>query len=1260
MDSNFPMSKTPKSNTPNMISKKPMEVRVHIVDRKSEAGAVKSKVTKSKVAKSKVAKSEAPKKVTKSKIDLDKDSWKILDSYFIGLGTECLVKHQLDSFNDFMHHKIPDIISQVNPVIVYHQFSEKHNKHKYEIQIRFINIDESYEKPKIHEYDGCKNVMTPHLARLRNFTYATPLHIDIEITHIERDGENFEKVSYNKKTLRKITIGSIPIMLKSDFCILKDSSNGVISPEELEECKYDPGGYFIVNGNEKAVVSQEKIADNKLYCFRVNKTNNKTICIAEIKSMSDKMFTIPKNFSVRLIKKGGGLVVKAILPNIRQEIPLFVLFRALGVESDMEILKYIVYDLSSKNYKLMYTLEDSINEATFCQTQNDAFDYLMSYVVGYGQPKDIKLDNENKKGRIKSNILDNLLPHVGNDISAKIFYLGYMVNNLLRCHLGFRDFDDRDSYTNKRIELPGILLANLFRQYFSKMHKDMKNAVIKELNTCHNKLGIKNIINETNIHKLCKSSTIETGLKYGLATGNWGIKSSSNKVGIAQVLSRLNYSSTLSHLRRLATPTEKTGKLIAPRKLHNTQWGTVCPAETPEGGSVGVVKNLAITTIVTNMTNPILIVARIESSGLIKLDKIGDSLDMEIQYNEIPKYGKVFVNGKWLGLHSNLSGLCEKLRTLKRMAVINPYTSISWNMYSNELSVYTDGGRCTRPLLMVDNNRNSKGVNVNTLRISKNDIQALGEGSIGWNNLINQNLHSKTFGSLEQKSTSLKEGLIEYIDVEEAHNCLIAMKQVDLKQKHSYTHCEIHPCTILGILASTIPYPDHNQSPRNTYQSAMGKQAMGVYSSNYQKRMDTLGHVLSYPNMPLVQTHISKYLNMNRVPTGRNTIVAIASYSGYNQEDSIIMNKSFIDRGGYHSTFYRSYRDDEKKQQSSGKEEKFTNPDPNITKNIKPCNYTKLDETGFVPKNTYVSGDDIIIGKVFPIKNDHDKSKVYRDSSTALRANEDGYIDEIYINHNNEGNRFCKIRVRSERIPTVGDKFSSRHGQKGTVGMVYQQQDMPYTKNGVVPDLIMNPHAVPSRMTIAQLLECLLGKACVHLGGFGNGTPFVDCNFENIQKTLMQSGFERYGNEVLYNGRTGKQMTVSIFMGPTYYQRLKHLVADKIHSRSHGPIVQLTRQPSEGRARDGGLRFGEMERDCMIAHGSSQFLKERMLDASDNYRLFICQRCGLRGIVNPEKDIYICKNCHNQTAFSEVRIPYGFKLCTQELEAMSISTKIIT
>ena len=1182
----------------------------------------------------------------KDKIDLSRDYKYILGSYFKQFNGKELVRHQLESYNDFMENKIPDIISQANPLVVYHDYDHKFNKYKYEIQIRFKNP--CFTEPIITENDGSSCVMTPNNARLRNFTYSVPLFINIEVQTIMRHGDNFEKFDIMKNTLSSISLGKIPIMLKSKYCVLDNINNIDNINNNLGECKYDPGGYFIINGNEKVIVAQEKIADNKLYIFRVNKTNNKTLCVAEIKSVSESKFTIPKNFSIKMIKKGNSCVIRASINNIKQEIPLFILFRALGIESDKDILKYIVNDLDVKNNKLIYSLQDTIIEGQECNTQSAAYEYIIKYIQTYGQPKDIVLDIERKKGFVKDILEKDFLPHISNNLLNKVFYLGYMSLNLLKCYLGFRDFDDRDSYTNKRVELSGILLANLFRQYFSKTIKDMRNFTMKECNTCHSNFNIHNIINDTNINKLLKPNTIETGLKFAMSTGNWGIKTSSNKVGIAQVLSRLNYCSTLSHLRRLAAQSEKTGKLVGPRKLHNTQFGIVCPAETPEGGSVGNVKNLAIMTVVTKMTNSYPVYHKILNNGLILLSEIGDDDGKKVSFDKICKYGKIFINGNWVGLHKNLNYLLDKLKNLRRLGIINIYTSLCWNIMTNELFIYTDGGRCARPLLIVNNRE---------LRVKSNHINNLKNGYYKWDNLI--------LGSLPNvneydnyKKNILSEGILEYLDVEESHNCLISMKQKDLK-KNRYTHCEIHPSTILGAIASTIPLPDHNQSPRNTYQSAMGKQAMGVYSSNFRYRMDTLGHILSYPNKPLVQTFISNYLNMNTLPTGLNAIVAIATYSGYNEEDSVILNKSSIDRGLFLSTFYRSYRDDEKKIQSSGKEERFTKPDPKYTNGLKPCNYDKLETNGFVKENTFVNGDDIIVGKVFPVKSTGDKKEEYRDCSTALRANESGYIDKLFTGRNNEGHKFSKVRVRSQRVPTVGDKFSSRHGQKGTVGMVFRNEDMPYSKNGIVPDLIMNPHAIPSRMTIAQLIETLMGKVCVNLGGYGNGTPFVDCNLENIQDILEGFGYEKYGNEILYNGRTGKQMDVKIFMGPTYYQRLKHLVDDKIHSRSHGPIVNLTRQPSEGRARDGGLRFGEMERDCMISHGTVQFLKERMLDVSDNYRLFICSKCNMTGIVNTEKDIYLCKKCNNQSLFQEVRIPYACKLLLQEMESMSISPRII-
>ena len=1215
------------------------------------------KLNDTKVKKKKLLSTQKKKIIKKNDGPINmEDSWSIIDSHFTQYGNKIFIKHQLDSYNDFIINKIADIISQSNPLVVYHELIEDLNKYKYEIQIRFNNS--YFTEPIITENDGSTIPMTPQQARLRNFTYSAPLYIDVEVKTIERSGENYENIITDTNILKNINIGKIPIMLRSAFCRLNKRDN--TSNNDIGECKYDPGGYFIINGAEKVIVSQEKIADNIMYIFKVNKNNNKTICVAEIKSMSEKKFSIPKNVSVKLIRKNYTSVLRINIPNIRQEIPLFIIFRALGIESDKEILKYILHDISPDNNKLVYLVRESIVEAADVISQVDAYDYIIRFMASYGQPKDIKLDNDRKRGYIRDILEKDFLPHVGNNVKNKIFYLGYMTQSLLKCHIGMREYDDRDSYVNKRIELPGILLSNLFRQYFTKLTKDMRNSIMKEVNSCHGEINIKNIVSQTNIYKLMKSTTLETGIKYSLATGNWGIKTASNKVGIAQVLSRLNYTATLSHLRRLSTPNEKTGKLIAPRKLHNTQWGTVCPAETPEGSSVGLVKNLAIMTQVTNMTSSKPVFDKIKHMDLIDFEKIGDTDEDLVSFKDIHKYGKIFINGNWIGIHDNINSVVETLRHLRRTAIINIHTSISWNMTSNELFVYTDGGRCCRPLYIVDNLIKDCKFS-NKLRISKDDVKKIKNKEYKWKNLILKSLNDfnnmRTEGFVKKDIT---EGVIEYIDVQEAHSSLISMSLNDLKENKMYTHCELHPSSIFGVLATTIPFSDHNQSPRNTYQSAMGKQAMGIYCSNFRERMDTLGHILNYPNKPMTRTFNSKYIHVDELPTGVNAIVAIASHSGYNQEDSVILNKSAVERGFCRSTFYRCYRAEEQRNQASGKEDKFTKPDPKYTKNIKPCNYDKLEENGFVKENTYVDGDDIIIGKVFPIKPVPNQSYVSRDSSTALRANENGYIDKNHINRNSEGHRFAKVRVRSERTPTVGDKFSSRHGQKGTVGMVYNHEDMPYTKEGIVPDIIMNPHAVPSRMTIAQLIECILGKACVNLGGIGNATPFEDIDIDDIGDILEQFNFEKYGNEVLYNGRTGKMMNVKIFIGPTYYQRLKHLVDDKIHSRSHGPVVNLTRQPSEGRGRDGGLRFGEMERDCMISHGTVQFLKERMLDVSDNYRLFICQTCGNRGIVNPDKDIHMCKNCQNQTSFSEVRIPYACKLLMQELEAMSITPRILT
>ena len=441
----------------------------------------------------------------------------------------------------------------------------------------------------------------------------------------------------------------------------------------------------------------------------------------------------------------------------------------------------------------------------------------------------------------------------------------------------------------------------------------------------------------------------------------------------------------------------------------------------------------------------------------------------------------------------------------------------------------------------------------------------------------------------------------------------------------------------------------------------MGKQAMGMYVTNFKHRMDKTAYVQTYTMRPLVDTRLMNMIKLNNIPSGNMVIVAIMSYSGYNQEDSILFNQGSLDRGLFGATIYHTEKDEDKKIQ--GDEEIRCKADRSKTKGMKFANYDKLTDAGVIPENTLLENGDIIIGKVVPIKenrNDHTKTIKYRDQSRVYRTKEESYVDKNYIHRNGDGYTFAKIRTRVYRKPQIGDKFSSRHGQKGTIGLVIPEQDMPTTINGVRPDIIINPHAIPSRMTIAQLKETLLGKALLDLGLFGDGTSFGEQSIESVCGVLQKLGMERNGNEILYNGMTGEQLETSIFIGPAFYQRLKHMVNDKVHSRSFGPMVVLTRQPAEGRSRDGGLRFGEMERDCMISHGASRFTKDRIYNCSDSFQVFACNKCGLIAVYNEEKKIHVCKTCNNRTDFNKVEIPYACKLLFQELISMNIAPRIIT
>ena len=1570
----------------------------------------------------------------------------IIESYFKGQQLERFVRHQLESYNNFIGYQIAKTIEMFNPVHIASEqdYDAESKKYALEIFVTFENFN--VYRPQIHENNGAIKLMFPQEARLRNFTYAAATTIDINIKYVIRTGSNLENTQILYKTIPRVHIGKLPIMLKSNICVLNQYKH--FDNQQTGECKFDAGGYFIINGSEKTVLGQERAAENRVYCFNIEKNDTKYLWKAEIKSVPDFKCISPKQISMLLSSKnnGFGFPIVIEIPRVKQPIPLFIVFRALGIVSDKEICELILLNIyDDKNKQLLEALQASVIEADKYLTQEECVKYITNFVMY----TPINMDKETgakKKHEFTLDILNNdLFPHCHN-MKQKIHFLGYMTNKLLMAYFDIIKQDDRDSYLNKRVDGTGTLLNNLYRNYFNKLVKDMEKQVIREINTgsWRSKDDYENIINLTNVYKIIKSATIENGIKRALSTGDFGIKhSNSNKVGVAQVYNRLNYVSSLSHARRISTPTDKSGKLIPPRKLHNTTWGFLCPAEcfdpdtlilmwngthkraaeievgdvliddqgnatkvrttcsgyknmydiipnknnfikhrvtdnhiltlkirnnkrilqssrtdrnythiveyferenmkfvskyfnsieqanelfesletddtiditiekylkldnyvrdrlvlfkveeikwpkksvemdpyllgmwlgdglsdgtgfalnyktdhetllywnnwaeengalikkgkrynylvvsklncqakndglcnrveeaplkkylkkynllnnkhipneyltndretrlkllaglidtdgsvrdngneiricqgpanyriiedaytlamslgfscglsegksqwtdkitntkktssykelritgykiyeiptllirkklnkkednlsitrcksfmcskftlkesgigpyvgwqledkrgrfclkdglvthnTPEGQSVGVVKNLSYMTHMTIYSNSLPLYEYI-LPNITKIDDEG--LTPEFIYDKV----KVFINGAWVGITLNPEELYVSLKNKKQQGIINIYTSIIFDYKLKEIRVCNDSGRLTRPVLIVKNKN---------ILINNSIIKKLNTGEYSWDDLLT--------------SSKNDEAIIEYIDPEEQSWSMIATVPKDLIKSENYlkryTHCEIHPSTMFGVLASCIPFPEHNQSPRNTYQCAQGKQAMGVYVTNYENRMDKTAYILNYPMRPLVETRIMDLINLNKIPSGSQLIVAIMTHTGYNQEDSLLINKGSVDRGMALVTVYHTEKDEDK-QKINGDEEIRCKPDPTKTKGLKMGNYNKVNSKGVIPENTLVENRDMIITKVVPIKenrNDHTKVIKYEDQSKIYKTCEETYIDKNYIDRNGEGYNFAKVRIRTVRKPVIGDKFSSRHGQKGTVGNIIPECDMPYTANGVRPDIIINPHAIPSRMTIGQLKETVLGKVLVELGLFGDGTAFGDFDVKDICDLLLKAGYEAHGNELLYSGLTGEQVECSVFMGPVFYQRLKHMVNDKSHSRSIGPMVNLTRQPAEGRSRDGGLRFGEMERDCMVSHGAARFTRGRMYDASDKYQVFTCKKCGLIASYNDKLHIHLCHTCGNRSDFAYVEIPYACKLLFQELNTMNIAPRLIT
>jgi len=1199
--------------------------------------------------------------------DIDEgDEWQVIEAYFTS-SSQVIVQQQLESFDNFILSSMNEIIKDADIVVV--KTDPKNPADRRHKTLTFgrkpdVNSDDTklkFTRPVVRGPNGQEQRVTANECRLRNMTYSAKMYMTVysEV----RNGDQKEP---EEQAEDLVELGSMPVMLRSFICSLHNA-NAVA----MGECPFDSGGYFIVNGSEKVLLAQEKIAANRVFVWRQPATS-KYSYIAEVRSCDVQAFRLARTLTLRLLasatrgsaqgspmrvsKKGQGNCIHIRLPYVNADIPMVVVFRAMGFEEDKDILQHICYDFTDK--QLLELLRPSLEEGREIRKKQEALEFIGNR--GY-------MRQDQTAQWVRTEILKRqLLPHINDDKhnsrTLKAYFIGYAINKLCNVALGRLTESDRDHYGNKRLDIAGSLLSTLFRSAFTRVAKDAGTNLKK---------------NKMDVTKCINANTITKQFRYSIGTGNWNIVGSgkATKTGVAQPLNRLNFMATLSHLRRLNTPTDRTGKIAKPRQLHNTQWGMICPVETPEGHSCGLVKNLSLMTWVSNGQRKD-ITQYLIRYNLEPFEQISPS--------QTRNAAKVFFNGAWIGIHRKPALLVDLLRKRRREKSANwKEMSVVFDEQdksSKEVRISTEPGRCCRPLFVVDEK-------TQRLLIRKSHIIFLKESrpkdSMGLRGAESAD-GGGTSGPQRSKAWNklMKKGVIELIDTEEEETTYIAMTHMDLSEharrnanglensaprfgaglgttEVRYTHCEIHPSMILSVCGSVVPFPDHNQSPRNTYQCAMGKQAMGVYSCNYNGRFDSFSHVLYYPQKPMVFTKPMQYLNFSQLPSGQNPIVAILCYSGYNQEDSIIMNQSAIDRGLFRSFFYRTYATKVESLQM------FEKPSPKIQKKM--ANYESLDADGFVPPGTKVSGEDIIIGKTVQVpvtesgRDGEAPGQQKRDESTHMRPTDKGIVDQVMYTVDEDGYQLVKTKVRSTRVPQIGDKFSSRHGQKGTVGITYRQEDMPFTLDGISPDIIINPHAIPSRMTIGQLMECLMGKTSAIRGntmeGDGDGTPFCKVTVDQICNKLHEQGYQKYGNETLYSGFTGRQLTARVFIGPTYYQRLKHMVDDKIHSRARGPVTQMTKQPVEGRARHGGLRFGEMERDCIVSHGAAAFLRERLFVVSDKYEVCVCDICGLIAIV--DKGQPKCRRCDNYTRFSLVPLPYGCKLFFQEMMAMGIAPRIM-
>ena len=1216
----------------------------------------------------------------------------IIESYF---RERSLVNHQLASYNDC----IPSADSQSS------RFEEivrnirigteevldddeggliKLDVLDHDIQVRMKNM--TLGPPTIREANGSEHPSSPLECRLRKLTYMSPIYLDFTIHRDDLPQPIVEE---------KVQIGSVPIMIRSRRCNLNPAhidANRNLSPNQSEEDKehyhrllegkgedpHDPGGYFIINGTERVLISMEDLAPNRV-TVEMNKRYARKTEVAKIFSQKDgvrKPLTVEK-------RKDGMLMVK-ISSAGTTAIPVVLLMRSLGIDNDQEIFQAIAGPTETFKFIVANLNEVKDNEEYNVENQEEAMQWLEKKFAA-GQQK------EYREQRIQNLLDKELLPHLGSsddNRKKKAIFLGRIVRQVLEMAINNKEPNDKDHYANKRVRLAGDLIEDLFRVSLQQLARDLKY----QLERHHNRKR------DLKITSCLRPDVLTSKVMHALATGNWV----GGRSGVSQLLDRTSFLAALSHMRRVTSPLVRSQPHFEARDLHPTQWGRLCPNETPEGQNCGLVKNAA---------------QMVDISEAVSEEEVKALLaEADVDPNPVgwAEGARVHVNGDIFGLHMNPHKLVEHFKRRRRSGRIRSEVSIRHDAVNRDIFINTDKGRILRPLLVLDGG---------SMVLSKEYLDGLKDRSISFKDLVN-------------------EGVVEWVDAEEEEDLLVAPRPFDLphmspkhgrpinpakvqwlnmgeegiskaklsaevimpngevvnekfsiplnyyqedldklrrKEKKTgdvliYTHVEIDPQLILGVCASLVPYPEHNSTPRVTGGTAMVKQSLGLPSANGRLRPDTRQHILHYTQNSMTGTRAMEATNFIRRPAGQNFVVAILSHHGYNMQDAVIMNRGSVERALGRSTFIRTYNA-ERKRFPGGQVDEIEIPGSGLdeVKGLKsPEAYAHLEGDGLPTPETEISSKpedrervpQVLVGKTSPprfLEESHGaflQAQERRESSMNVRHGEGGFVDNVFVTESLDSGRLVRITLRTNRIPELGDKFASRHGQKGVIGRLVDPEDMPFTVDGVIPDLLINPHAIPSRMTVAHILEMIGGKVGAMEGRLIDGTAFSGEKEDSLREGLLRHGFAHTGRESMINGETGEQFPAQVFVGVIYYQKLHHMVSGKIHARSRGRVQILTRQPTEGRARQGGLRFGEMERDCLIAHGASMVIKDRLLDESDGWELFVCAESGHIAYWDWRKRCYVSPVHGDKAEVFPVSTSYAFKLLLDEMKSLGVAMRL--